>query len=52
MLAKDDCDKALSQARDQVLKLNQDTSKLDFYQNRLKQFDQQIIENQDYIAKL
>lgn len=42
----------MTQARDQVLNLNKDTSKLEFYENRLRQFDLQIIENQDYIAKL
>ena len=51
-MAKQDTDTALSQARDQILTLNQDANQVEFLENKLKQFDQQIVENQDFIAHL
>jgi len=51
-MAKQDTDTALSQGRDQILTLNQDANQVEFLENKLKQFDQQIVENQDFIAHL
>lgn len=49
---KTDLEKELSLARDRILAQQADQSQVAFLETKLKQFDLQIIENQDFIATL